>query len=29
MIQWLCDFNDESKVRDKDIECRYWFKNIA
>lgn len=28
-VQWLCDFEDESKIRDKDIECAFWYKNLG
>jgi len=28
-VQWLCDFADESKIKEKDIDCKFWFKNAA
>ena len=29
IVQWLSDFTEESKTKNKDIECTLWFKNIA
>lgn len=28
-VQWLSDFEDESKIRDKDIEVTLWYKNLC
>jgi len=29
LVQWLNDFNDETKVRARDIECSLWYRNTA
>jgi hypothetical protein len=29
IVQWLNDFNDETKIRPRDIECSPWFKNMG